>query len=163
MRLPLSKPYRAFPELDKLTDAQCERLVTLAGRRHVRARVATTLIAITLAAITLPLALGLGAEVYNTLTTANQGAWAFLAGLAVCTACLMTGPACGYYLRDVWLRSAIRSLIHDASCVSCGYSLLGLPAPQHAIRCPECGSTTDTTNLGLDTLSPTPSDAPQPP
>src|SRR5262245_53710442 len=42
MRVPVSKAYRAFPELDGFTDAQCDQFVKLANRRRWLSMVIST-------------------------------------------------------------------------------------------------------------------------
>lgn len=150
MRVPWSRIYRAFPELDRFTDEECERYV-----RQVRVQGRTRgwpLLAGFAGAILWVVVVRYGAGLvrpgYNVI------AEVFILGsiigfvLAICLPLLIT--------RDRLLIGSIRRRIDNARCTKCRQSLLGLPflAPgppedNAAVRCPECGSVMVLAELGL--------------
>jgi hypothetical protein len=161
MRFPRRKLYRAFPDLDRFSESQCEMLV----RRIQQARSygATMIIGVSLTSMVI---FGLGVALW----LRHQGAWqAFekdLLDLYGRTAADVLGPGlafapmlaaaglAGLYARDVLfqvlVRRAIRSRISRARCTGCGTSLLGLPAPGNVVRCPECSRVMGLRELGIE-------------
>jgi hypothetical protein len=51
--------------------------------------------------------------------------------------------------RDRWFRRALREHLRAARCPRCRYDLLGLPAQDGDLCCPECGTRIALTELGL--------------
>jgi hypothetical protein len=155
MRLPLSKVYRAFPELDRFNDAQCQEYVRKVRKRFRRGR--RRIDVIRAAGLLL---LGAGSLVLTSfLITGNMSGLPFHEGLfarypflgasamAVCTAV----PALAFYfgVDHVWLRRRIAAHMRDIRCVECGYALLGLSVKDGVVTCPECGERVDLAMLGL--------------
>ncbi len=167
MRIPVSKIYRAFPELDQFTDSECEMYVERARSRRLQsgslmafgaagAGIATLVV---MGFITLTVVIPLGRGLGMRGSVEHDMEWGALAvGVHIVAAFMV-----GYMVRDAWLRKAIRGCIDAARCPSCDYSLLGLPVVHGAVKCPECGSALDLAASGLmpeDMLSRMPSAPP---
>lgn len=148
MRLPAFKVYRAFPELDRFSDEQCEAFLKAARRGRARrvGRLAAQ-------AAATALALALGAAAYLGLVrltgldpTANgaKGAADVCFGLALAAEFCLAGGA-WLLAKDRLLRGRIRRVINTrGSCPVCGYMMVGLPvASDLVVRCPECGFALD--------------------
>ncbi|MEL6741007.1 MAG: hypothetical protein AAFP26_10170 [Planctomycetota bacterium] len=149
MRLPHKKPYRAFPELDRFSDADCDRLVRIARQRQ---RLLSLAIMLGGAVLGIGLGAGIAAVLLSVLSRLSAGQtadfrdWLYALVMAAIIAGVIAMPCVGTLLgRDLWLRRALRVRIDVAQCV-CGYSLLGLRplassegSPE--VTCPECGVT----------------------
>lgn len=138
MRLPLSKVYRAFPELDRFDDAACRAFVSDVSRQHwwsaLRTAIFSTVIAVLLALGGLTL---IGTEMARRDSALTQ--WAELAGLVA----VFVGPIVfGMAMRDWWLRRRLQERIDASRCFACNYSLIGMPAGDAGVCCPECGAVT---------------------
>lgn len=138
MRLPLSKIYRAFPELDRFSDAECASYVRHVSHRMGVRIVLTAWATALLSMFGLPLLLCLGAPLVG---GAGSGP-ATVIGIAALLG-LFTGPLWGFMCRDVLLRRAIRERIKHATCPTCFYSLIGLRVSGGSVRCPECGGSVE--------------------
>lgn len=143
MRIPLSRIYRAFPELDRFTDEQCQRFVRAACRRgwgrflHWTAVAALVFI---LYLITLPLSGAAMAAADDSVRFRSGVALVLLQLLLLLLA--MTVPlVAGLFLRDALLRRRIRYVVRArGTCPGCRYSLLGIPlSEERKVVCPECG------------------------
>jgi hypothetical protein len=161
MRIPYSKIYRAFPELDQFSDGQCEVYVARTRARRSGSRDVMILgagaagvgMAIAMAVVTgvviVPLAGALGVRVRREYELPMEMAVVGVHVVAACIAAML--------VRDAWLRRAIRACIDAARCPKCDYSLLGLPVRAGEVKCPECGAGCDLVAMGLgaeDLLSP---------
>ena len=154
MRLPLSKVWRAFPELDRFSDEQCRRFVRAARRGAGRvARVAAVV-----ATLFVSWLAGGALVTWFTLNPATIGPWERVHGWAVTVVLLgmlvfATAPA--ILLRDRLLRRRIMRIITlRGRCLMCKYNLLGLPVGADLlVTCPECGATTHV-DPALGELSP---------
>lgn len=145
MRLPLDKPYRAFPELDRFSDEECCRFVAAARRHHRPSGVFVYGLMIVAAGLMCPLtglfqaglssAVGVFGRPSDELSMAVFGV-----SIAFGTASASLG---WLVIRDRWLRRVIRDQLKGARCYGCGYSLLGLPIAGDGIICPECGQRFD--------------------
>lgn len=140
VRLPLHKVYRAFPELDGLTDAQCEAYVRGAERaepwRRVLGLAACIFITVGAAALLLWPAQWLGDQFLGVLSPMTSGA----ARALVIALLVAAGPLLlALSFRDRWLRIAITRQIRRDRCPRCDYSLVGLEALAGVLVCPECG------------------------
>ena len=144
MRLPRSKVYRAFPELDRFSDEQCEHFL-VAARRGRRQRVGRFVLQL-LALLT---ALAVGAGAYWGLTRVTilnptrigSGTLADVVfGLALVLE-LGAGGLAWLLAKDRLLRGRIRRVLNTrGSCAACGYVLAGLPVSGDGhVICPECG------------------------
>lgn len=154
MRLPGTKIWRAFPELDSFDDARASQFVHAACRafwlvKFVRG--AAMFFGGLGCVVVMILACGV---VMNTLErvikepmlTALLGLTALIVGvLSMCVLMIV---------RDFFMRRRVRKVIASrGSCVNCGYVLVGLrvPADLH-LRCPECGTLT-VLNPDLDEIA----------
>ncbi len=153
MRLPLSKIYRAFPELDRFEDARCESFVHGAKRQHwasglviaflfVPALFVSVIVASVITMLVFERALDFAAtKGINESAIVAAGS---LLGIAVAA----VPPVFVLRARDRWLRWAIARHINHARCF-CGYSLLGLTIEDGAVQCPECGERIVLADRGL--------------
>jgi len=152
------KVYRAFPELDHLTDAECGR--------YVRDAWLNTPVWV----CRLPRLSGLAAGVawatawitLDALTTIDR--WVPLPrmpemrlALLIATTGLF-GIAAARVIRTLLLWRGIRREVRRSCCPKCGQSLTGLPIQTRGvnndpadqfIRCPECGRTFCLLDIGL--------------
>lgn len=140
MRLPTSKVYRAFPELDQFSDAQCRAFVRLANHDVSKALVRFLLYLVSGAVV----AFVSGAVLIAILTAWQPnpmfGACFLLVGVTAPTGVALLA------LRDALLRNRIRRVFTlRGSCAGCSYALVGLPVVEagpngeREVRCPECG------------------------
>lgn len=137
MRLLARSVYRAFPELDAFSDAEC--------RIYVRNATASPLRRMARVAVNVAVLAGLVAievRLLQTWITSSYlpGRMAALLLLVLCTVGIGA-----LVMRDLLLRLAIRRILgRGARCPQCSYSLAGLPvAQEQAVTCPECARTTD--------------------
>lgn len=165
MRIPKSKIYRAFSELDAFSDEDCGRFLRRAKIRRPLSRWLPRLSFL----ITVPLAfVSFGflmylfeSEISGAFDAIDRALGIRLGGLDissvlysmlfVCWPVLI--PVSVYWLwRDWLLRRLLRAAIDLAICANCRHSLLGLPllpdrAP--AVRCTECGAVMELAKVGL--------------
>ena len=167
IRLPQKKIYRAFPELDRFTEEECERFML---RVSARQGSVSTLPGLTLY-LTVPLG---GFAAYESTgflfvrfedsfdlagryllrhigTTLMLTELVFVTNIALWLVLLPAFVTLTW--RDRRLRSALRRSIDTAVCAQCGQSLLGLPllpgAGPERVRCPECGVPATLEDIGL--------------
>jgi hypothetical protein len=158
MRLPLNKVYRAFPELDRFTDEQCEGFVKTAEKaERGKSRLLTvSLIPFCIVGIAGTLVLvGVVSAAIGDRPDADT-ALVVLGALALFVG-LLWPPITWLVVRDKWLRGAIGRRIKHCTCLRCHYSLLGLPVANGKVVCPECGATHALADMGLtatDILAP---------
>ena len=154
MRLPTSKIYRAFPELDRFRDTECEDFI----RRAEKARpleVVGMVVGIVAALVafvpgTFILFFGLSRLLERSVPFLRTwDAWLGVQMLGLLA--MLTTVVCLTVLlpRDWWLRRAITSRILTTNCLGCGYSLLGLDVREGAVQCPECGERCRLAERGL--------------
>jgi hypothetical protein len=137
--------YRAFPELDRFPDDQCERFVERAKNDYPESQVRASLLALV---VVVAVIVGL-----FYLERTLWAAWsARIAGrlerehlqdiVVVLSALSYALLLCLGMLiaRDRWLIRTITLRVHQTSCPSCGYSLLGLVVDKGVIVCPECAA-----------------------
>ncbi|GEM_PF-1284194 len=165
MRIPTSKLYRAFPELDNFDDDRCVRFVK-AAQGNILWR-AARLFALVLLGFVIFTAMCAGVSfllsalfvdgpnsrrTYGSLPEPFALATVFL--IACLSACLIT-----LLLRDSLLRRRVRRILADnANCWKCAYRLLGLPVAKNStITCPECGEVSQVdqalSELAIETTS----------
>ena len=152
MRLPLSKVYRAFPELDRFPDEDCARFVGFATLANRRSQIIVSVLSVAVfvggAVLLWP---SFGSRVYvivdDVLATTDSklGLWAVAGSIL---ANLLIPAFAVLFIRDFWLRWVVRKQIGTTLC-PCGYSLLGLESHSGVVVCPECGSPTILEHRGL--------------
>lgn len=144
MRLITRKIYRAFPELDKFSDEQCQRFLKAANasisRRVARAMVgvaAAMLMAVVAIDTVVPVA-----QEFSDRWRLDEPAYWLLWGTLL-TLALLVSFVPGLVVTDVLLRLRVRSLLKRCgACPLCRYSLLGIRVGSDLIvTCPECGHT----------------------
>jgi len=145
MRLITTQVYRAFPELDGYSDEQCRRFVRAAGALRLQRGLhgVAILVVAFLGCVTTGIAASLVLNVarpYLSRPTTSEGAEAVILGMTM-VAVLLTGGCVCLVLKDFSLRRRIRFVLSvRGACVSCHYSLVGLPiGARNRVRCPECG------------------------
>lgn len=170
MRIPLSKVYRAFPELDRFSDAECERFVLQVSRQRLGTRYligVAPVIGLVVSIIVLVVVMVYGqpslkwlSDVLNRLADFVQpDREADIGHLALFFAALMWVITSTYLsallARDWHLRRGIRLRLEVTNCTACRQSLLGLPllagerGEPAAVRCPECGTRLVLQEIGL--------------
>ena len=150
MRIPLSNVCRAFPELDKFSDAQCRAYVRAVkqSRRRQSRLIALVSVVVVFAAI-IPIG-GIFGLLLSALPLDSSSEAAFSLVFATFMLFSFGLPAVfGLWIRDHWLRRAIAKHLKSSRCPSCQYQLLGLPIADGCVRCPECGDTLRLVDLGL--------------
>ena len=150
VRLPTTKVWRAFPELDRFSDEQCARFAKAARRgagRVWRWCSVGAVLAICWAAAALFMlwASARGPTVWDRFERRSGSVGLgvlllFVSALVVFV--LATAPA--VLLRDRLLRRRILRIVRlRGRCFACKYNLLGLPVGAGLlVTCPECGETT---------------------
>lgn len=150
MRLPYAKVYRAFPELDRFSDAECERFVLQATRGSFRRWLQRTTLR-TGAALAAFIAWFAVMLLLNGLLGAirSRADWVSVVMVAFSTGFVAFPLIVSLLVRDAWLRRAVRARLVSAQCPACEYSMLGLPVVNGIAKCPECGQGLDLAKLGL--------------
>src|SRR5690606_24942512 len=118
MRLLLHKPYRAFPELDRFSDAECARFES-AARRHHRGSAALVYALIVLAAGLMCPLMGLfhAALVAALRAVAVPMIDADMVALLLSICLAVASASLGWLLiRDWWLRRIIGKQLRGAAC-----------------------------------------------
>src|SRR5262245_60782137 len=156
MRIPVNKIYRAFPELDRFSDQQCEAFV-----RRVKESGEFGNVSMWVGAGAIPsflvgaiLQCALGNRILRWAATSKPNSDRMIIALGVCGFILFTITAVGGMLgRDLFLRRQLRHAIwrriERIRCEQCKYSLLGQRALDDIVQCPECGARTTLARLGL--------------
>ena len=142
MRVPRSKVWRAFPELDAFDDERCARFVA-AVRRGFRAGLVRRGLAVAaLVAIYAGVLFVLG--LLKLLNVRNPPLLLQIAGVVGIFAFFILPVVPALMVRDWVLRRQIRRLLRTrGSCGRCGYGLAGLPVGTNlTVACPECGHAT---------------------
>jgi ribosomal protein S27AE len=156
MRIPRSKPWRAFPELDRFSDRVCRAYL----------RTATSASWVTSPRVVYPALLLLGLILWVGVTIAGWwGMWLlgqsvfnpspYWALLLIGVLPVVVAAGVPILLRDFWLRKRLAAQLTRCACSGCGYSLLGLtPTPdangRDHVDCPECGARIDLAEHGLN-------------
>ena len=151
MRLPLTKLYRAFPELDPFTDEQCLWYIARAKRKH-KVRNAIALFGVAALGFTAWGLFGLLAwPIVEWIGGRNFAAHRMPVGLLgfIIGVSAVLAAVCTMLARDRWLRWMIRKVLRRAACPSCESSLLGLRVENDGVVCPECGAALSLTTMGL--------------
>ncbi len=155
VRLPLSKLHRAFPELDRFGDADCARYIAAAQRGKMAfmllgamTAIAALILTAAIVAVLMRVVSGIP-EVRLLGRRSPEGILAF-----VVMSPIIAGAVSALLVRDRFLRVLIRRQVLSARCMSCEYSLLGLPISRAgvgagSVRCPECGAVNSLKNRGV--------------
>lgn len=159
MRVPFSKPYRAFSEFDGMSDEDCRRYVQRAFVHRPWLTLRLPLLAGILTLLAWPAAILVvseflpGVRAYFPLPRSTEWMIVFL---AVTTVPLALGLP--LLIRDLGIYLGLRDEINRARCPKCRQSLAGIPIqrigedPDPAkqfIRCPECGKKFVLMDIGL--------------
>ncbi|MFO0831375.1 MAG: hypothetical protein U0637_05970 [Phycisphaerales bacterium] len=159
MRLPRFRVYRAFRELDALSNGECESLVNRAEINHHGLLVLTPLVVMYLVLALWPAAWVVAAA-FTSVRTYIPLLPSTMGGLVVLLI-VSTVPAAGFaYLitRDVCLYAGLRRELRRCHCPRCDQPLVGLPIHtvgddndpgKRSVRCPECGRTHKLLDLGI--------------
>ncbi|MFG0242460.1 MAG: hypothetical protein ACF8R9_06740 [Phycisphaerales bacterium JB054] len=144
MRIPVGRVYRAFPELDRFTDAQGEQFVRAACKRGWRRHLHRVLVVVFLLVswVISWLLLMLGAYLLDRfaprLDRSNAAFWTIgtLSILLFAAPIVLMLP-----VKDWFLLRRLRLVIRArGTCPSCQYSLLGaMVDDRDHVICPECG------------------------
>lgn len=142
MRIPLTRVWRAFPELDRFTDEQCERFVRAACKQDWRRFVHRG----GLGCLTIVLFVVLFWVMMNIVEHFDPWLYQrrFAGGLALFAGLLLSlgfPAAVAIVVRHRLLLRRIRFVLSARGCCpSCRYSLLGLVVTGgNLVVCPECG------------------------
>jgi hypothetical protein len=163
MRIPYSKVYRAFPELDRFSDAECERFIVIARDRFAASMATGKVLAVLAFALVTPvfgmLWFGLGDAIIDWAIDPSRASrarfyaedrWWYTLYI-ILGACLtpFAGGVAALYVRDRSLIRVISRQLITARCASCAYSLLGLQVVAGTVTCPECGAACVLADRGL--------------
>lgn len=163
MRIPTSKLYRAFKELDHLTDEQCGRLI-----QRIRTQKFNTLktgcvsiLAVVVSIVVVSLVFALFMELAQTWVEGSRTLQTILP-MVVLVGIIGFPAFAGLMTRDAFLRRNLSIALHDyierVRCLKCQYILIGLPAESGCVTCAECGHAMTLESLGAteqDLLPPT--------
>ncbi len=147
MRVPITQVYRAFPELDAFSDAECEVYIDYVlktrGTRFALVMPVALVVCILTSCLALPLMVWLAALMARLVESVGWLSSETALQLLLIPLVLITVGGCGVALlryRDSQLHRALFASIEEARCPGCKYSLLGLPASaSQQVLCPECG------------------------
>ncbi len=145
MRIPTTRIYRAFPELDRFTDDQCSRFVRAACKRGWRRHLHRALLIVLtpVAMIILWIVVGLGISLLtDSLGRSFEDGIPYIVLVVLGLVLVIFGPVLGAMLiRDRLLLGRIRFVLRArGTCPACRYSLLGIVvADSNLVICPECG------------------------
>ncbi len=142
MRLPRSKVWRAFPELDRFDDARCARFVS-AVRRGLWPGILRRGLALAVL-VALYIAVPLVIAATGLLRIRNPTPLMQVLGVLGIFAVFIVPAVPALMVRDWVLRRQIRGLLRRrGSCGKCRYGLAGLPVSDDlVVVCPECGHST---------------------
>ncbi|MCP3919432.1 MAG: hypothetical protein GY711_28170 [bacterium] len=144
MRIPTSKIYRAFCELDHLSDEQCERLLVRI-RTDELPQTFRLLVCVAVGSVTLILSLSLFMALVR-----DDGS---LSDLLLLIAIPAVPAILTLFTRDLLLRRALRKAISlridRVRCPRCRYLLIGQRPVDGRVTCPECGDETSLETLGV--------------
>lgn len=146
MRIPVGRIYRAFPELDRFNDEQCEMFVRAACRRGWRrhAHRLLILLATIVSLILVGFAVALVTEWLDHVVQGGveRSGW-FAPYVILCILAMCSPFLLALLLKDRLLLRRLRLVIRArGTCPSCRYTLLGVTIDEgNTVLCPECGMT----------------------
>lgn len=156
MRIPLSKPWRAFEEFDGLSDEECRKHMQQVLLRHP-ALVGTYPVTAAVAAIVIWIGVWAGFGRTRWLAPFVPPTLGMQVVVLIVTT-VAVGALAYFFARDHGLYLGLRRELHVARCPKCRQSLLGLPIQtvgvdpdpgKQFVRCPECGRKHALLELGL--------------
>jgi hypothetical protein len=144
VRIPVTKVYRAFPQLDEFSDEECQRFVLRAEQDYPGSKTTAMFTGVVALLIGL-IVLGVLESYLWTAISANMSALGranaretlVLLSAGFMVLCFGVGMFC---VRDRWLIRTITLRVRQTSCPGCGYSLLGLAVDKGVVKCPECAA-----------------------
>jgi hypothetical protein len=152
VRFPWNRIYRAFPELDRFSDEECERFL-LQARAQRRIGPLPGLLALVGIAGWCIAAVPMVQSWFRRGYFRGPGPIDPVRTGALIAAVVGSTLLVYYLARDFRLRRALRHRIDNARCPGCRQSLLGLPllaeTPSPAVRCTECGEAIELGAIGL--------------
>jgi hypothetical protein len=151
LRIPFNKLYRAFPELDRFSDQQCEKLMK---RLDVKGYGAVAVRGWTAVAVVVGFAGSCGlVGCVGAMVDDSRGGGSLTAPLLMLCAFFVPPAVVGFLTRDLLLRHFLIKAIHvqldRVRCPQCKYILLGQAAVNGAVTCPECGAPVTLRRLGI--------------
>jgi hypothetical protein len=143
MRLPTTRVYRAFPELDEFGNEQCRAWVRSANAGVFRLLARMMLFGAAFLAWLLVVGFAsVGVGMWLSILDGrarHEHAVLILLGVAI-TIGIGFGVVWVLMLRDALLRRRVRGVMEArGSCDKCRYVLVGLPVAEGRVICPECG------------------------
>lgn len=156
MRIPTSKIYRAFPELDEFSDEQCQRFMQ-------RIRVSGLVQALPWVVFLITAVVGLVIDcaisgfvldmVEEGLRSRKDGSLLSIIDGVVCLLMIGLPLFFGLIARDLMLRRHLRLVIDERlnriRCLACKYILIGQVVHDERVACPECGHGMSLAELGI--------------
>ena len=161
MRFPRRKIYRAFPELDRFTDAQCKLLLQRVKNTrtyHALLVLAVLVFALGMLVVGVTVVFVFGQDVYRFFWTKMGYQTAEFLHTAFGVVLVCGGPPMiTLIVRDLVLRRYVRWAIgmrfDRIRCLRCRYSMLGQRAVGEVVVCPECGRTMTLSELGVESAA----------
>lgn len=165
-RLPLSNPYRAYPELDGYTNEQCEFLMRRIGVIRKRRTFQTGCLGSLVMVLSIVAMCGLFGllipwieKLMNRLVGPPMtGFDDLLHGIPIViffSALFLVVALIGHVFENRAIRLALAEQlslaekVEMARCIDCKYPLRGLPSREGQLCCPECGREHPLAELGL--------------
>lgn len=152
MRLPYSKIYRGFPDLDPFSDEVCEGYINDVRRQQsFLVQIYHAMAIVLMIIVGLPVSGAIAGLVFEGIRAwvGPHSLLAERAGLVTLGVCLFASGIACLSFRDRGLLKAIRARLAGAQCPGCGYSLLGLVVSSGMVQCPECGKVENLADRGL--------------
>lgn len=158
MRLPHSKPWRAFEAFDHVPEDECRRLVRQMVANLPRWVGLLPWCAGVLAFVAVPVALVVFSQIPSTARWVPSLGSLEADGVALVIIAVASTALSALATRDLIILVGLRRMLRKASCPKCGYSLVGVklttrgvdPDPAKTeVKCPECGRTWVLLDIGL--------------
>lgn len=154
--------YRAFPELDHLSDFQCRQLmrrINLSVWRLLIVLAAALVVLICscfVSSIVLEIVGMLVDDLVDPLWDDRTFGWVPMVAIGATITVsvfipLLLALLARDYMLGVYLKRGMRVYLRHTTCPGCRYQLIGQQVDARGcLRCPECGRQTTLTELGLD-------------
>ncbi len=148
MRLPFGKVWRAFPEFDNYSDAECRHIVAAAKINRPWLTIGVPRIVLIGLLIGWPVYWVVGVLYFNVHRWAPVPADDGIALVVLAVTTVMVALVMRLLVRDLCLAWALKVEIDRAACRKCGQSMQGVPVREvglggdpskRFVRCPECG------------------------